>query len=116
MQSRIIDKIKQATMMMKFIVLALAAFSSASAFAPLQHRVSSKTVLHMTAEETHNKGEIKVGVVGMGRIGIVHLEAISKAPGVKCIVVSNPTVSKAEAGKSLEQLTWSNKGLLHDID
>jgi len=40
---------------------------------------------------------IKVGVVGMGRIGLVHLEAITKAPGVVPVIVSNPTVSKAEA-------------------
>lgn len=32
----------------------------------------------------------------MGRIGIVHLEAITKAPGVTPVIVSNPTVSKAE--------------------
>jgi myo-inositol 2-dehydrogenase / D-chiro-inositol 1-dehydrogenase len=34
---------------------------------------------------------------GMGRIGLVHLEAITKAPGVTPVIVSNPTVSKAEA-------------------
>jgi hypothetical protein len=33
----------------------------------------------------------------MGRIGLVHLEAITKAPGVTPVIVSNPTVSKAEA-------------------
>jgi myo-inositol 2-dehydrogenase / D-chiro-inositol 1-dehydrogenase len=33
---------------------------------------------------------------GMGRIGLVHLEAITKAPGVTPVIVSNPTVSKAE--------------------
>ena len=32
----------------------------------------------------------------MGRIGLVHLEAITKAPGVKAVIVSNPTISKAE--------------------
>ena len=41
--------------------------------------------------------EIKVGVIGCGRIGIVHLGAITKAPNVKPVIVSNPTVSKAEA-------------------
>lgn len=34
--------------------------------------------------------------LGMGRIGLVHLEAITKAPGVTPVIVSNPTVSKAE--------------------
>jgi len=45
-------------------------------------------------EET---GNVKVGVIGCGRIGLVHLEAITKAPGVTPILVSNPTISKAEA-------------------
>lgn len=43
--------------------------------------------------------EIKVGVVGCGRIGLVHLEAITKAPNVTPVIVSNPTISKAEKGK-----------------
>ena len=44
--------------------------------------------------------EIKVGVIGCGRIGIVHLGAITKAPNVTPVIVSNPTVSKAEQGKN----------------
>jgi hypothetical protein len=32
----------------------------------------------------------------MGRIGLVHLEAITKAPGVTPVIVSNPTISKAQ--------------------
>ena len=43
--------------------------------------------------------EVRVGVIGCGRIGIVHLGAITKAPGVTPVIVSNPTVSKAESGK-----------------
>lgn len=38
-----------------------------------------------------------ISFLGMGRIGLVHLEAITKAPGVTAVMVSNPTVSKAEA-------------------
>lgn len=53
----------------------------------------------MTVEKTSTGKEIKVGVIGMGRIGIVHLEAIAKAPGVTPVIVSNPTVSKAEKGR-----------------
>ena len=49
--------------------------------------------------ESGAKEPVKVGVIGCGRIGIVHLGAINKAPGVSCVVVSNPTVSKAENGK-----------------
>ena len=54
----------------------------------------------MTTGENDVKETVKVGVIGAGRIGVVHLEAITKAPGVTPIMISNPTVSKAEAGKS----------------
>jgi len=50
----------------------------------------------MTVEEKETSS-VKVGVIGCGRIGLVHLEAITKAPGVTPVIVSNPTVSKAEA-------------------
>eukprot|EP00529_Nitzschia_sp_RCC80_P023254 CAMPEP_0113481606 /NCGR_PEP_ID=MMETSP0014_2-20120614/22495_1 /TAXON_ID=2857 /ORGANISM="Nitzschia sp." /LENGTH=462 /DNA_ID=CAMNT_0000375107 /DNA_START=163 /DNA_END=1551 /DNA_ORIENTATION=- /assembly_acc=CAM_ASM_000159 len=68
-----------------------------------QHHASSKSspsALSMTAVEGETKDAVKVGVIGMGRIGLVHLEAISKAPGVTPVIVSNPTVSKAEAAAS----------------
>ena len=52
----------------------------------------------MSVESVDTKDIIKVGVIGMGRIGLVHLEAITKAPGVTPVIVSNPTISKAEAG------------------
>ncbi|GMH96008.1 hypothetical protein TrVE_jg11009 [Triparma verrucosa] len=39
---------------------------------------------------------INVGVIGCGRIGLVHLAAISKCQGVKVTYVSNPTISKAK--------------------
>lgn len=50
-----------------------------------------RTSLQMSATK-----EIKVGVVGCGRIGLVHLEAITKAPNVRPVIVSNPTIAKAE--------------------
>jgi phosphoglycerate dehydrogenase-like enzyme len=53
-----------------------------------------RTSLQMSATK-----EIKVGVVGCGRIGLVHLEAITKAPNVRPVIVSNPTIAKAEKGK-----------------
>ncbi|CAM9161011.1 unnamed protein product [Chrysoparadoxa australica] len=40
---------------------------------------------------------INVGVIGAGRIGLVHLEALASCPDAKPIIISNPTVSKAEA-------------------
>jgi len=48
-------------------------------------------------KETAVKKEIRVGVIGCGRIGVVHLGAIAQAPNVRPVIVSNPTVSKAEA-------------------
>ena len=69
---------------------------SVSAFAPSSY-VTRSSALHMS--DSGNKDPIKVGVIGCGRIGIVHLGAINKAPGVLPVVVSNPTVSKAENGE-----------------
>jgi len=68
--------------------------SAATYYRTSEYRTSE---LHMTAEEREVK-EVKVGVIGCGRIGLVHLEAITKAPGVTPVIVSNPTVSKAEKG------------------
>lgn len=56
-----------------------------------------KSFLRMNAESTDGAANIKVGVIGCGRIGLVHLGAITKAPNVTPVIVSNPTVSKAEA-------------------
>jgi len=78
-----------------FAFVALASISqSAVAFAPTRS-VQRASFLNMNVEKLDQK-TIKVGVIGAGRIGIVHLEAISKAPGVVPIIISNPTISKAE--------------------
>lgn len=61
--------------------------------------VCRNTLLRMNVEEREVKN-VKVGVIGCGRIGLVHLEAITKAPGVTPVIVSNPTISKAEKGTS----------------
>ena len=42
-------------------------------------------------------GVLGVGVIGAGRIGLVHLEALSQCESARAVIVSNPTVSKAEA-------------------
>ena len=44
-----------------------------------------------------DKGTLNVGVVGAGRICVVHLEAIASCNNARAIIISNPTVSKAEA-------------------
>lgn len=84
-------------------VLVLLCTASSVAFSPSPKAfhaltgISRSGRLSMTVEETHEK-EIKVGVIGCGRIGIVHLGAITKAPNVRPVIVSNPTVAKAEKG------------------
>jgi len=40
---------------------------------------------------------INVGIIGAGRIGLVHAEALSACPEANLVAISNPTVSKAEA-------------------
>jgi phosphoglycerate dehydrogenase-like enzyme len=90
---------------MKFLLTLVAALAldyGVSAFSVQQHGVLNKnSALHMVQENKEAK-TIKVGVIGAGRIGLVHLEAITKAPGVIPVIISNPTVSKAEAGKSID--------------
>lgn len=87
---------------MKLSVIALLsalASSSVEGFAPSFGNVARRSALKMAVEDNEVK-EVKVGVIGCGRIGIVHLGAITKAPNVKPIIVSNPTVAKAEAAAS----------------
>ena len=79
----------------------------AMGFAPHVRSLAQKQRSRLTAAQvdavdagssaTSLKPTIKVGVIGCGRIGIVHLGAIQKVPGCEVVVVSNPTVSKAEA-------------------
>jgi predicted dehydrogenase len=40
-----------------------------------------------------------VGVIGCGRIGMLHLEALAKAPGVMPVICANPTIERARDGK-----------------
>jgi len=42
-------------------------------------------------------GILGVGIIGAGRIGLVHLEALSSCENAKAVIISNPTVAKAEA-------------------
>ena len=80
------------------VLVCLVAVKSAAAFAPAPRHGARSSALQMTTA-TGAKDPIRVGVIGCGRIGIVHLGAINKAPGVIPVVVSNPTISKAESGE-----------------
>lgn len=101
--------------MLKSQLLLLILTATAHAFQPsfIGGTATAKlpTRLFMTTKEVDTKQDIRVGVIGMGRIGLVHLEAITKAPGVRPVIVSNPTVSKAEAGK-LESALPTDKSLV----
>ena len=84
---------------MKFYVLVSALFVAEISAFGTRSTAFRRSSLSMNVESLSTKENVKVGVIGMGRIGLVHLEAITKAPGVTPVIVSNPTVSKAEAGK-----------------
>lgn len=78
-----------------------------------------RSSLSMNVETNTNAKEIRVGVIGAGRIGLVHLEAITKAPGVTPVIISNPTVSKAEkAAKqfNLPKFTSDAMDIIKDPD
>lgn len=78
-----------------FLLLAATAAPEVSAFTFTNSR-ARRSALAMTVEEADVERNIKVGVIGCGRIGLVHLGAITKAPNVTPVIVSNPTVAKAE--------------------
>lgn len=85
---------------MKFGILVSALLASnVLGFTPNANLASVNQARLSTALSMATDGpqEIKVGVIGCGRIGIVHLGAITKAPNVTPVIVSNPTISKAEA-------------------
>ena len=77
------------------LITATLSSSCVYAFVPSKSSIT-KNFASLSSTSLHAK-EIKVGVIGCGRIGLVHLGAITKAPNVTPIIVSNPTVSKAEA-------------------
>jgi len=79
------------------LVIACSTYNVNAFTAPITKRAfSTRSSLSMNIEAVETK-DIRVGVIGCGRIGIVHLGAITKAPNVSATIVSNPTVSKAEA-------------------
>ena len=63
--------------------------------APMGTRAAAPT--RSAAQMNLAEGTLNIGVIGAGRIGLVHLEAIASIPEAKPVIISNPTVSKAEA-------------------
>jgi len=99
------------------LLLSLVNLHDATAFfATTTNRLRSSS-LSMMAESNDSQKDIRVGVIGAGRIGVVHLEAITKAPGVTPVIISNPTISKAEkAAKqfNLPQFTSDAMDVIED--
>ncbi|EOD30533.1 hypothetical protein EMIHUDRAFT_232689 [Emiliania huxleyi CCMP1516] len=52
---------------------------------------------------------IGVGIIGAGRIGLVHLEALSSCPDARPVIISNPTLSKAKAAaETYPGMAWTS--------
>ena len=81
------------------VLYSLVAIQSAAAFAPSASQNAGRSMALPMTTDSAAKDPVRVGVIGCGRIGIVHLGAINKAPGVIPVILSNPTISKAENGK-----------------
>ena len=59
------------------------------------------------------------GIIGAGRIGIVHLEALAGCADAKPIIISNPTVSKAKAAAekfNLPEFSESDSDVINHPD
>jgi len=102
-----------------FFAVASAILQNVTAFSSTKLTRLRSSSLKMNVEQNKSAKEIRVGVIGAGRIGLVHLEAITKAPGVTPVIISNPTVSKAEkAAKqfNLPQFTADAMDVIKDPD
>ena len=122
-------------MALKAVAVAVAALCTAEAFvhqavqlhAPgalrtsiftAARRAAVPTAVHAAQYETSMK-VINVGVIGAGRIGIVHLEALASCPDARPIIISNPTVSKAEAAAAkfnVPEFTGNANDVINDPD
>jgi len=62
---------------------------------------------------------LNVGVIGAGRIGLVHLEALAGCESANAVIISNPTISKAEAAAekyNLPKFTGDAMDVINDPD
>ena len=91
-------------------VAPLAATTRRTGVAPPQGRSRRSLVARRCAGclmKLHDDGVLGVGVIGAGRIGMVHLEALSSCESAKAVIISNPTVSKAQAAAARYKLEHS---------
>ena len=60
---------------------------------------TAKTTMRATPTTSRDEStEVKIGVIGCGRIGMLHLEALANAPGITPIICANPTIERAREG------------------
>jgi myo-inositol 2-dehydrogenase/D-chiro-inositol 1-dehydrogenase len=70
-------------------------------------------------EASPARDPIGVGVIGAGRIGIVHLEALASCANARPVIISNPTVSKAKAAAekfNVPEFTGSDSDVINHPD
>ena len=58
-------------------------------------------------------GVLNVGVIGAGRIGLVHLQALSSCETANPVIISNPTIAKAKAAAEKYKLPKFSSGGQH---
>jgi threonine dehydrogenase-like Zn-dependent dehydrogenase len=63
-------------------------------------------------EAAKDEKRIGVGIIGAGRIGLVHLEALSSCPAARPVIISNPTISKAQAAAATYPgMAWTDSDM-----
>lgn len=65
------------------------------------------------------EGTVNVGIIGAGRIGLTHLDALGMCKNANPIIISNPTVSKAEAASKAfpgMEFTSSDRDVINHPD
>jgi len=64
--------------------------------------------MRQAARSSVDMAVVNVGVIGAGRIGLVHLEALASCADARPVIISNPTASKAEAAaKKFNVPNWT---------
>mmetsp|Transcript_45737 Transcript_45737/g.147265 ORF Transcript_45737/g.147265 Transcript_45737/m.147265 type:complete len:329 (-) Transcript_45737:758-1744(-) len=87
------------------VVLALASFAAALQCAPRRAPPAARAAPLTMVDDN----PIGVGIIGAGRIGLVHLEALSSCPDARPVIISNPTLSKAKAAaETYPGMAWTS--------
>jgi len=85
------------SLMSRLLLLSLVANATAYQLAGLSSRPhAAARSIFMEATQIRDK-VINVGIIGAGRIGLVHLEALASCENANPVIISNPTESKAKA-------------------